>query len=180
MKKILVIPDLKNLDDSIRVAKEYNAGFEYNDFMFARFLDDEEYCKKTLDIYKDYKLPSYTTNHGAFIDVLPYSTDKKVKEISIHRINQSIEVTRKIGAKAVVMAVIDTDNSILPLEREDMKLDMFPPGQQATKIIPNAIIGVIQWFKAIQVRNVTNGRPTHCNNMPRITDLGFLKISLNV
>ena len=103
MKKILVIPDLKNLDDSIRVAKGYNAGFEYNDFMFARFLDDEEYCKKTLDIYKDYKLPSYTTNHGAFIDVLPYSTDKKVKEISIHRINQSIEITRKIGANAVVI-----------------------------------------------------------------------------
>ena len=66
MKKILVIPDLKNLDDSIRVAKGYNAGFEYNDFMFARFLDDEEYCEKTLDIYKEFKLPAYTTNHGVY------------------------------------------------------------------------------------------------------------------
>lgn len=102
MKKLLVIPDFKNIDDSIRLARGYDAGFEYNDFNFAKYLDDEAFCEKTVNEYKSYKLPDYTTNHGAFIDVLPYSTDKKIKEISIHRINQSIEITRKIGAKSVV------------------------------------------------------------------------------
>ncbi len=102
MKKLLVIPDFKNIDDSIRLARGYDAGFEYNDFNFAKSLDDEAFCEKTVNEYKSYKLPDYTTNHGAFIDVLPYSTDKKIKEISIHRINQSIEITRKIGAKSVV------------------------------------------------------------------------------
>lgn len=102
MKKLLVIPDFKNIDDSIRLARGYDAGFEYNDFNFARSLDDEAFCEETVNEYKSYKLPDYTTNHGAFIDVLPYSTDKKIKEISIHRINQSIEITRKIGAKSVV------------------------------------------------------------------------------
>lgn len=102
MKKLLVIPDFKNIDDSIRLARGYDAGFEYNDFNYARSLDDEAFCEKTVNEYKSYKLPDYTTNHGAFIDVLPYSTDKKIKEISIHRINQSIEITRKIGAKSVV------------------------------------------------------------------------------
>ncbi len=102
MKKLLIIPDFKNIDDSIRLARGYDAGFEYNDFNYARSLDDEAFCEKTVNEYKSYKLPDYTTNHGAFIDVLPYSTDKKIKEISIHRINQSIEITRKIGAKSVV------------------------------------------------------------------------------
>ena len=102
MKKLLVIPDLKNIEASLRLAKGYNAGFEYNDFNFARSLDDDEFCEKTVNEYKNYKLPDYTTNHGAFIDVLPYSTDKKIKEISLYRINQSIEITRKIGAKSVV------------------------------------------------------------------------------
>ena len=102
MKKLLVIPDFKNIDDSIRLARGYDAGFEYNDFNFAKYLDDEAFCEKTVNEYKSYKLPDYTTNHGAFIDVLPYSTDKKIKEISIHRINQSIKITRKIGAKSVV------------------------------------------------------------------------------
>lgn len=102
MKKLLVIPDFKNIDDSIRLARGYDAGFEYNDFNFAKYLDDEAFCEKTVNEYKSYKLPDYTTNHGAFIDVLPYSTDKKIKEISIHRINQSIEITRKICAKSVV------------------------------------------------------------------------------
>jgi endonuclease IV len=102
MKKLLVIPDFKNIDDSIRLARGYDAGFEYNDFNFAKSLDDEAFCEKTVNEYKSYKLPDYTTNHGAFIDVLPYSTDKKIKEISIHRINQSIKITRKIGAKSVV------------------------------------------------------------------------------
>ena len=46
MKKLLVIPDFKNIEDSLRIAKGYNAGFEYNDFNFARELDDEEFCKK--------------------------------------------------------------------------------------------------------------------------------------
>lgn len=102
MEKLLVVPDFKNIKDSLRLAKGYNAGFEYNDFSFAKFLDDKALCEEIVDEYKTYKLPDYTTNHGAFIDVLPYSTDKKIKEISIHRINQSIEITRKIGAKSVV------------------------------------------------------------------------------
>ena len=84
------------------------------------------------------------------------------------------------GAKAVVMAVIDTDNSILPFESDEMKFEMLPPGHDATKIIPNAIIGVITGLSIKATRNVTAGRPTHCNNTPVITDLGFANTSLNV
>ena len=44
---------------------------------------------------------------------------------------------------AVLNAVSETDSSELPRERDVMKLEMFPPGHDATRIIPNAIIGEI-------------------------------------
>ena len=84
------------------------------------------------------------------------------------------------GAKAVVTAVIEIDNSVLPFESDEIKFEMLPPGHDATKIIPNAIIGVITGFNAKAMANVTAGRPTHCKMMPTITDLGFLNTSLNV
>ena len=84
------------------------------------------------------------------------------------------------GAKAVVIAVIETDNSILPFESDDTKFEMLPPGHEATKIIPNAIIGVITGLSISAIRNVTAGNPTHCNAIPTITDLGFANTSLNV
>ena len=65
------------------------------------------------------------------------------------------------GAKAVVIAVSDTDSSMFPFEREDMKFEMFPPGHDATRIIPSATIGVIIGESASATANVTAGRPTH-------------------
>ena len=85
-----------------------------------------------------------------------------------------------MGAKAVVIAVIDTDNSTLPFESEDMKFEIFPPGHDATSNIPIATIGVINGFSKIATRNVTAGSATHCNNTPKITDLGLCRRSLNV
>ena len=40
-------------------------------------------------------------------------------------------------------AVRVTDNAALPFARAEMKLEILPPGQAATKIIPNAIVGVM-------------------------------------
>ena len=68
-------------------------------------------------------------------------------------------VTR--GANAVVIAVRDTESSMFPFEREDMKFEMFPPGQDATRIIPSATIGVISGESASATANVTAGSPTH-------------------
>ena len=65
------------------------------------------------------------------------------------------------GANAVVIAVSDTESSIFPLDREDMKFEMFPPGQDATRIIPSATIGVMNGERASATAKVTAGRPTH-------------------
>ena len=102
MKKILVIPDRENIEESLSLANEYNLGFEYNDFFSPDVLDDEQLESDIIKDYKAHELPCYTTVHGAFVDVIPFSMDKKVKEVSLLRINQSIECARKIGASAVV------------------------------------------------------------------------------
>ena len=102
MKKLLIIPDRENIEKSLSLANKYNVGFEYNDFFFSDVLDNEILKEEIIKRYKSEKLPDYTTNHGAFVDVLPFSADEKIKEVSFLRINQSIEVSRKIGAKAVV------------------------------------------------------------------------------
>ena len=65
------------------------------------------------------------------------------------------------GANAVVIAVSDTESSIFPLDREDMKFEIFPPGQDATRIIPSATIGVISGESASATAKVTAGSPTH-------------------
>lgn len=82
-------------------------------------------------------------------------------------------------AVEVVIAVSVTDNSTLALDKEDMKLDMFPPGQAATSIMPMATMGVIWSFKSTISKNVMAGSRINWQVSPKIADLGFLKTFLN-
>lgn len=102
MSKFLIIPDLKNIDEHLSLAKKYDLGFEYNDFFSPKMLDDEERLQHTIEEYKKYTLPDYCTCHGDFFDVLVFSEDKLIREIADKRIRQSIDAARKAGAKAVV------------------------------------------------------------------------------
>ena len=61
---------------------------------------------------------------------------------------------------AVLNAVSDTESSEFPLESDVMKFEMFPPGHDATRIIPSAIIGEIQSPNSITSNNVSAGRRT--------------------
>ena len=48
----LIIPDFDNIQESLALAKEYNAGFEYNDFFNPKVYMDEDEIKRyesTLD-----------------------------------------------------------------------------------------------------------------------------------
>lgn len=102
MKKILIIPDIDNPQESLDLAAQYSLGFEYNDFFRPDVLDNPGKVDTLCDTYNSYILPEYCTIHGAFFDVIPFSLDSKIREISLLRINQSIEAARKINAKAVV------------------------------------------------------------------------------
>lgn len=102
MKRILIIPKLNELSESLTLAEEYGAGFEYNDFFMPDVLDNAALCEEIAEKYLAAKLPEYCTLHGAFFDVIPFSLDKKIREVSDLRIEQSIAAAKRIGARAVV------------------------------------------------------------------------------
>ena len=82
------------------------------------------------------------------------------------------------GAIAVEIAVIDTESSMLPFDSDEMKFEILPPGHDATRIIPNAIIGVITGLRASAIANVTAGNATHCSSKPTMTERGLVNTSL--
>lgn len=102
MKQILIIPDRNHMQECLELAEKQNLGFEYNDFYIPDILDNESLLSDIIEEYKKAELPQYCTMHGAFFDVIPFSMDKKIKEISHQRIQQSLDIARKIGAQAVV------------------------------------------------------------------------------
>ena len=102
MKRILIIPQIRCLSESLSLAGEYDTGFEYNDFFLPDILDNEKLCNDIIQQYIETRLPEYCTLHGDFFDVIPFSPDKKIREISALRIEQSIHTAKKIGARAVV------------------------------------------------------------------------------
>ncbi len=102
MKKFLIIPNLNDLTSGLELAEKYDLGFEFNDFFYPDILDDKSARDAIISKYKSAGLPGYCTLHGAFFDVIAFSPDKKIREISDLRIKQSIGAAEEIGAKAVV------------------------------------------------------------------------------
>ena len=77
-------------------------------------------------------------------------------------------------------AVSDTESSELPLESDVMKFEMFPPGHDATRIMPRANIGETSFPIAMISTSVRAGRSTSWHTIPVIMDLGFFTMSTNV
>lgn len=102
MKKLLIIPDLTNLENSIQMAEEYNCGFEYNDFAFSSILEDEKTVEKIVKQTGDLSQNHFSTMHGAFLDVTIFSTDQDIRKISEKRVRQSLRIAEKLGIKGVV------------------------------------------------------------------------------
>ena len=103
MRKISIIPQRDNMEESLRLSKEYHANFEYNDFFLPFILDDEEKKKEIIDFYKSLDRDrSEDTMHGAFLDVTLHSTDNRIREVSELRVRQSMEIAKELGIRGVV------------------------------------------------------------------------------
>lgn len=102
MSKFLIIPNIKDIDKSLELAEKYGFGFEYNDFFIPDVMDDTNLTDELIARYNGHELPDYCTMHGAFFDVLVFSYDKRIREISEMRIRTSLDIARKAGAKGVV------------------------------------------------------------------------------
>ncbi len=102
MKQLLIIPNQNDIEEYLSVAEKYNLGFEFNEFFNPDLLDDEKKLKDTVAKYQNFGLPKFTTLHGAFFDVIPFSMDKRIQKLSDERIRQSLCIAAQLGAQAVV------------------------------------------------------------------------------
>lgn len=124
MNKLYLIPDKTNTEQTFGLAKEYNCAFEYNDFYAAEVLDDSKRQADIIEYYSGYRkaftkdkmhgaASSVSTNspagvfardtmHGAFLDVTIHSRDPLIREASMLRVKQSMEIAKRMGVKGVV------------------------------------------------------------------------------
>lgn len=101
--ELYCIPSLEQLEKYVEFSKEYQAGFEYNEFFIPALLDDETAKERVIEKYLHAGRDcSKDTLHGAFFDVCVNSGDPRMFEASDFRVRQSMDIARKMGLKAVV------------------------------------------------------------------------------
>ncbi len=98
-----IIPSWGQIEDYMALAEEYGLAFEYNDFFAPELLDDRDRLKERIDHYKSLGRPrGVDTMHGAFYDILPFSWDSGIREHSVYRMQQSVEIADQLGCRGVV------------------------------------------------------------------------------
>lgn len=103
MQGFYIIPDYQNLGETERFAEEQGLCFEYNDFFSPAMLDDEGAVKERIGEYRKLaRNRAGDTMHGAFFDVTVFSSDAKIREISMLRMRQSLQIAEELGLRAVV------------------------------------------------------------------------------
>lgn len=99
----LIIPDFNNLKQSVELAQEYGAGFEYNDFFDPVVYSDEEEIKRRIRVYKQFNHDrSKDTLHGVFMDMAAASKDPYIRKYSREKMEQSVAIATELGVKGVV------------------------------------------------------------------------------
>ncbi len=102
MGRFLIVSKAERLDEHRKIAEEYGVGFEINDFYDPDILDDQEKQQSLIEQYRETGLLADSTMHGAFFDVVVFSQDEKIRRVSELRMEQSMEIARKLGVKGVV------------------------------------------------------------------------------
>ncbi len=101
--KFLIIPDYNRLDESVQLANEYNAAFEYNDFYLPNVYSNKEELQQRINTYRSLNRDrSEDTMHGVFFDIAFASTDKTIREYSRGLVAQSLEIAAELGIRGVV------------------------------------------------------------------------------
>lgn len=102
-RKWSVIPEYERREESMELAEEFDAAFEYNDFFLPQVYEDEAELEARIQNYS--RLPrnrEEDTVHGVFLDITAASTDRFLREYSRNRMLQSVEIADRLGAKGVV------------------------------------------------------------------------------
>ena len=102
MGRFLVVSKLDRLQEYKAIADEFGVGFEINDFYEPRVLDDVKEQNRMVSQYLENGVPDGSTMHGAFLDVVVFSSDERIAEISKLRMRQSIEIALRLGVTGVI------------------------------------------------------------------------------
>ena len=96
-----VIPNLDEIDKYLELSKEYNLGFEYNEFYEPLLLDDYDKLNEKIKEYQALNR-HFDTLHGVFYDITLDSSDKKIADISLERVKSSFSIAQQLKCKGVV------------------------------------------------------------------------------
>jgi len=100
---IYLIPDRNQIEESMKLAKQYDACFEYNDFFSPAVLEDSAKIEELIAFYQGLERDrSRDTLHGAFLDVTIHSDDPVIRRASEHRVRQCMEIADKLDIRGVV------------------------------------------------------------------------------
>lgn len=102
MGQVLIVAREQDIEAYKAIAAEYNVGFEVNDFYNPEVLENEEETNRLVAFYQREGLPKGSTMHGAFFDIVVFSQDLRIREISELRMEQSMKIAVRIGVKGVV------------------------------------------------------------------------------
>lgn len=103
MGKLYLVPDRKDMERMCSLAKVYGCAFEYNDFYAAEIMEDSERQEEIIAAYRKYR-DGFTqdTMHGAFLDVTIHSSDPLIRDASMLRVRQTIDIAQRMGLKGIV------------------------------------------------------------------------------
>lgn len=102
MGQVLIVAREQDIQLYKAIAEEYNVGFEVNDFYNPEVLENEDEMNRLVEFYQREGLPKGSTMHGAFFDIVVFSHDLRIREISELRMEQSMKIAVRIGVKGVV------------------------------------------------------------------------------
>ncbi len=109
---MLIIPEKGRIGESLSLSGEYGLGFEYNDFYVG--MDDDAAVDALIALFKQNKPERPCTMHGAFYDIAVGSVDAKIRAVSQERVRQSVDICRRLGARAAVFHTNTIPNLNLP------------------------------------------------------------------
>lgn len=103
MNRLYIIPEYDDISETMRLSQRYETHFEYNDFFIPSLLDDTEWVKERIEFYKGLDRDrSFDLLHGSFLDIAIHSEDQKIRDISMIRIRQSMDIATELGVRGVV------------------------------------------------------------------------------
>ena len=103
MNKLSLIPNKTDIARQGALTARYGCAFEYNDFFSPQVLADPQKQEEIIAYYRGLGRDfSQDTIHGAFLDVTIHSSDPLIRDASMLRIRQSMEIAERMGVRGVV------------------------------------------------------------------------------